>query len=83
MPNYIHIYLRDRCLLAFNFTHIAVLVAVAINKISCRSYDPILNLTCVEENSCKLAQFCSVVVITFASHAKGPRFEPGQNYFFI
>ena len=24
-------------------------------------------------------QFCSVVVITFASHAKGPRFEPGQN----
>ena len=25
------------------------------------------------------AQFCSVVVITFASHAKGPRFEPGQN----
>ena len=26
-----------------------------------------------------MAQFCSVVVITFASHAKGPRFEPGQN----
>ena len=26
-------------------------------------------------------QFCSVVVITFASHAKGPRFEPGQNQY--
>ena len=25
------------------------------------------------------AQFCSVVVITLASHARGPRFEPGQN----
>ena len=24
-------------------------------------------------------QFCSVVVITFASHAEGLRFEPGQN----
>ena len=25
--------------------------------------------------------FCSVVVITFASHAKGPRFETGQKQF--
>ena len=25
-----------------------------------------------------MSRFCSVVVITFASHAKGPRFETGQ-----
>ena len=29
-----------------------------------------------------MAQFCSVVVITFALHAKGRRFEPGWNYFY-
>ena len=27
-----------------------------------------------------MKQFCSVVVITFASHAKGPRFEPGRKH---
>ena len=30
-----------------------------------------------------MAQFCSVVVITFASHAKGPRFEPGRKQSFF
>jgi hypothetical protein len=27
-------------------------------------------------------RFCGVAVITFASHAKGPRFDPGQKHFF-
>lgn len=26
---------------------------------------------------------CGVVVITFASHAKGPQFKPGQSQFFF
>ena len=26
-------------------------------------------------------RFCGVAVITFASHAKGPRFDPGQKHF--
>ena len=29
----------------------------------------------------QIPQFHSVVVITFALHAKGRRFEPGWNYF--
>ena len=29
----------------------------------------------------KLSRFCSVVVITCASHAQGPRFEPEQKQF--
>ena len=30
--------------------------------------------------NCMGAEFCSVVVITLASHARGHRFEPGMNY---
>ena len=39
-------------------------------------------ILCFFQESLLPASFCSVVVITFASHAKGPRFETGQKQTF-
>ena len=40
-------------------------------------------ILCFFQESLLPASFCSVVVITFASHAKGPRFDTGQKHYSI
>lgn len=37
-----------------------------------------MNLESIEKKIYREHRSCSVVVITLASHARGPRFEPGQ-----
>ena len=42
-----------------------------------------MNLESMEKKIYREHRSCSVVVITLASHARGLRFEPGQEHFYV
>ena len=42
-----------------------------------------MNLESIEKKIYREHRSCSVVVITLASHARGLRFEPGQEHFYM
>ena len=64
------------CLLACSSCMVRLLGAVEFHTKCNHTYIYVLVDTCLTYVRC----LCSVVVITCASHAQGPQFDPGQRH---